>query len=245
MRDELELLAKNLLRRLGFEVSYTSPGGSFAAALGALLKAHGVDFVFDVGAATGQYGAMLRSVGYEGRIVSFEPLSSSHRRLSARARGDELWTVPSPRVIGAKQGTATLHVHPDPDRSSLLRASDVEAGVASSRVEAVESVRVEQSSLVREWEEHVLGDETVFVKADVQGYEDRVIRGASEVLSRIAGWQIEVAFEERYVQQATWDEIGTLMREHGYVLQQFRPTVVDDTTGRMREADVVYFRDDG
>src|SRR5258708_7328948 len=51
-----------------------------------------VDCVFDVGANTGQYAAMLRrEVGFQGLIISFEPIPKVARALRAVAKGDPLW----------------------------------------------------------------------------------------------------------------------------------------------------------
>ena len=38
-----------------------------------LLKNYNIDVIIDVGANIGQYGAELRNIGYEGKIISFEP----------------------------------------------------------------------------------------------------------------------------------------------------------------------------
>ena len=44
------------------------------------FDAFGIDLVFDVGANTGQFASEIRDSGFNGRIVSFEPLSSAHRQ---------------------------------------------------------------------------------------------------------------------------------------------------------------------
>jgi len=52
-----------------------------------LLSHHQIDLVLDVGANSGQYASHLFDVvGFQGRIVSFEPLSSAHEKASASKR---------------------------------------------------------------------------------------------------------------------------------------------------------------
>jgi SAM-dependent methyltransferase len=54
--------------------------------LAALLPQLAINCVVDVGANTGQFGAMLRRIGYAGRIVSFEPLRARREIRPATAR---------------------------------------------------------------------------------------------------------------------------------------------------------------
>src|SRR4051812_49758697 len=50
--------------------------------LAELLTRYAVNVVLDVGANVGQYGQLLRRVGYTGHIVSFEPVPACFAELS-------------------------------------------------------------------------------------------------------------------------------------------------------------------
>ena len=65
-----------------------------SAHLASLLNLLRVDCVLDVGANIGQYHEFLRvHVGYEGHIVSFEPIAEMYEGLQAAAAQDDKWTV--------------------------------------------------------------------------------------------------------------------------------------------------------
>ena len=50
-----------------------------------LLDPRGIETVLDVGANVGQFARMIRGAGFDGDILSYEPLSDAYRRLTRRA----------------------------------------------------------------------------------------------------------------------------------------------------------------
>jgi len=73
---------KNALRkklwRMGWDLSRVSVGNNALARRKRLLEYYRVTMVLDVGANIGQYGKQLRDeLNFQGKIVSFEPLSSA------------------------------------------------------------------------------------------------------------------------------------------------------------------------
>ena len=79
----LKKTIKKLARSLGVDLKRYNVQTSEAAKMQRLLAYHNIDLVFDVGANIGQYAKLLRELGYSGRIVSFEPLSSAYSQLKA------------------------------------------------------------------------------------------------------------------------------------------------------------------
>src|SRR5205823_5456475 len=90
---QLKKTLKAAARRIGYDVIRFHPESSDGAKLAAVMKHFHIDLVLDVGANEGQYGQMLRGVGYAGKLVSFEPLSSAHAVLSRVAAADVAWTI--------------------------------------------------------------------------------------------------------------------------------------------------------
>src|SRR5579864_4151395 len=83
---------KEFARLFGFELLHIRKDQpSLASHLGQLLRLFEVNCLIDVGANAGQYGAMLRKAGYQGRIASFEPVSDTFAELARQAAADPDW----------------------------------------------------------------------------------------------------------------------------------------------------------
>jgi hypothetical protein len=74
-------ILQKALRRMGFAIKRLP--------IETLFDTLAINCVIDVGAYHGEYGQLLRAIGYKGRIVSFEPVKSSYDILSKRAAGDK------------------------------------------------------------------------------------------------------------------------------------------------------------
>jgi FkbM family methyltransferase len=169
--------------------------------------------VLDVGASWGLFSHELaRRVGSEGRVLAFEPnpvVLPSLESIAARHRNVEIHRV----ALSDAAGEAELHV-PTLDRAFAgPRAIHPMAslGVPENRsTDAHETARVERARL-----DDVVGDDVPvsFVKADVEGHELALLRGAEGLLSRRAPLFIEI--EQRH-QDTPIEDVFELLEGHGY-----------------------------
>ena len=235
-------LAKRLARAAGLEVRRFNPTGSAAAQLRSMLAAHKIDLVLDVGANVGQFARELRwHVGYAGRIVSFEPMRAAHEELCRAAAGDPLWEVAARAAVGGEPGTVTMNIAANSVSSSVLPMLSAHAGAApDSCYSGTESVRLDTlDSLALSYFKE---DSVAFVKIDTQGYESEVLRGATAILSRAVGVQLELSLIPLYEGQKLMPEMIERMRGMGFELWGMDSTFADPVTGRMLQMDAVFFR---
>ena len=85
-----------------------------------IIKNLEIDCLFDVGANTGQYATLVRSLGYQGQIFSFEPLSSAHKILKEKSIHDNFWTVYDRCGIGNQNKVETINISGNSYSSSFL-----------------------------------------------------------------------------------------------------------------------------
>lgn len=156
-----------------------------------LLHDMSVDCVLDVGANIGQFATELRGIGYQGHIVSFEPVGSVFQALSANFAGDVRWKGYN-MALGRVDSEMTIHVPRLTVMSSLLASTQDEPGMR----EEVVQVRTLDGLLPQVKAE--LGVSRVLLKMDTQGYDLEVFRGAQGCLDDICGIQSELSVQPLY-----------------------------------------------
>lgn len=240
-RRALRQRVRALLRNAGFDVVRFDPAAHPLARRARLLREARVDVVIDVGANAGQYGAELRGLGYEGDIVSFEPLADACADLERRAASDPRWRV----VQGAWSeidGTTTLHVAGNSFSSSLLPMLDrhVESAPQSGfiRDELVPTVAARRTLL-----EHASGRRCL-LKLDVQGYEGRLLQAVADALDAVTGVQLEMSLVPLYDGETLMPGLIAQLAQHGFVLMGVEPGYTDSRTGQLLQLDGIFFRPD-
>jgi FkbM family methyltransferase len=207
----------------------------------ALLEHYGVNCVLDVGANTGQFAKRLRSSGYRGRIVSFEPVPDIAEKLSAKAKDDPEWWV-YPHALGAQDDEADMTVVKG-SMSSLLGPSEYGTGrykrFRSQRTEQVPVRRLE--GLLDELLEGI-DDPRPYLKLDTQGYDLQAFHGAGDRIKDFVGMQSEVALLQIYSEMPRLPESLAAYEAAGFEVTGMFPVTREKDTGRALEFDCVMMR---
>ncbi len=206
------------------------------------MHRYNIDLVLDVGANKGQYGRELIRNGFQGKIVSFEPLPSALDKLQLNRWGFSDWKV-EPFALGAENSIATLNVSQNSQSSSLqpMLPAHIQAAPSAAYVSTCE---VDVRRLDDVFDQYYQPGQNCYMKLDVQGHEQRVIAGALESLPRITAIQMELSIEPLYEGQESWQQSIESMKELGYKLMLLTPGFRDQTTGEMMQADGVFIRND-
>lgn len=210
--------------------------------LSLMLADQNIDLVFDVGANTGQFAKSLRKAGYTHRIVSFEPLSIAHAQLLQASRNDSKWDIAPRAAIGDHEGEVEMHIAANSVSSSVLQMLDSHA-IAAPDSAFIGSERVRLSRLDTVTSSYLESGTRPFVKIDTQGYEDRVLDGATELLHKVRGLQLELSLVPLYKEQKLFDALVERLCTLGYSIWAIWPGFFDPHTGRMLQVDATFFRD--
>lgn len=235
-------LIRQLSRNIGYEIKQYNSTYSEAARLRQLLDYHNVDLVLDVGANIGQYRYFLRELGYKGRIVSFEPLAAAHARLESSSKRDKHWQIAPRTAIGDRNGEISINVSANGGlSSSVLDVLDNHLSAAPSSA-YIDSETVKLSRLDTVATEYIGRDGRVFLKIDVQGFEKQALAGATEILPKITGIQLELSLVPLYEGQLLYKEMIEFLEKLGFELYAVAPEFTEPNTGRLLQMDGIFFR---
>jgi FkbM family methyltransferase len=167
----------------------------FALHLRELLMRLDVDCVLDVGANVGQYHDFLRNrVQYEGKIVSFEPVSHHLGLLRERAQKDPDWHIED-CALGAQEEQKEINVMVSDQFSSFLEPDYQRVAEYNDMnvLKAKETVTVRRLDVVMPALQKRLGFERPYLKLDTQGFDIEVLRGATGILPSVRALQTEAS----------------------------------------------------
>ena len=232
---------RSLMKKIGFEVRSMRSIGSSAYRTSLLLKNASVDVIFDVGANVGQFATEIRSQGFDGKIISIEPLTTARERLLSRAAKDDKWLVHSQCAAGEEQGILEINVSANSVSSSLLpmRPLHLDAAAASKYVA---KERIPVMTLDSIYGVYIDSGSVPCLKIDTQGYEKQVLNGAYKMLRQVKVVICELSFVPVYEGQALWREIIDLLSNQGFILYDLQAGFFHPETGQLMQADGVFLR---
>jgi FkbM family methyltransferase len=237
----MKRLIRRALHRMGWDLRRFNPNDCEWAQLVRQLAAHDVNVVLDVGANVGQFAKSLRDSGFQGRIISFEPLAIAHRKLQKQARRDRNWIV-APRVaVGDRDGRITVNVSGNGVSSSVLPMLTTHLHAEpDSQYVGCEEVDMRQLDTLAEGK--ISACDRTFLKLDVQGFEYQVLKGASRLLSQVVGIRLEMPLIPLYDGDHLFDSMLRELTSAGFELWSLLPAFLDQKTGRLLQVDGTFFR---
>lgn len=172
-----------------------------------LLHRLRVDCVIDVGANVGQYANILRLIGFQGTILSFEPSPQIFAKLASASAHDDRWHV-FDSALGAEAGTIEFNIMEASEFSSVRQPTRRDTAQFESDNQVVERIHVaiERLDQVLPRLRDAYGFQRPFLKTDTQGFDIEVLRGAAGVHRELAGIECELAIKHLYEDVKPWTE---------------------------------------
>ncbi len=232
---------KRLTRKFGIELARYNLYSSRDIQLQRLFLYNRIETVIDIGANIGQYAMELRANGFKGRIISFEPILEAYTVLKKNSQKDPEWIVPERMAIGNKDSEIEMNFSANSVSSSILpiKESHVKAAPESVYVRK-EIVSIRRLDSVAE---RLDLKSNIYLKVDVQGYELDVLKGASTLLKKTKGLQLELSLVELYEGQILMGDMLRYVESLGFKLSALFPVFIDESSSRLLQVDGVFFSD--
>ena len=199
----------------------------------------GIQTVVDVGSYIGSFAYAIRHILPEAQIYSFEPLQDNYdqlvRKLAPFGRFQAFNTA-----IGEHAGELEFHRSDFSPSSSALEMGELHRQ-AFPQTANLTTLRVPVARL-----DDYLGQmqlvAPVFLKIDVQGYEDAVLRGARQILQQVDFLEIEVSYQPLYAGQVLFDGIHQLLTQAGFRFAGNLDSMLSPLDGSILQSDALFIR---
>ena len=235
IRESARNLTRSAANQLGYDVHRRDL--SHPARRAAAMRLRNIDLVLDIGANGGQYVSWLREFGYDGQIVSFEPIPRVFEDLRARYAGDARWAGRC-CAVGAEPGELEINV----SESSLLSSFLPARAELSSRIHAAEVTEKLSVPVVRlddVWDDVVPAGSAPMLKIDVQGFEHHVLDGAETHLRDIGLIEVEMGLDRLYDGGSSLYDLLPRLTDHGFRVISIDDGFVDAGTGQVLDIDLL------
>jgi len=186
--------------------------------------------IVDVGAFKGTWTTECMKVFPDAQYFLIDPLPANRAALAELASRHASVT-PWFGAAGAHDGELVVHSHAD--QSSPLVAVEPEW-------RATESITVPMRTL----DSFVSSGEIAppqLIKADVQGYELEVLRGASETLASADAVLLEVSFRELYEGQPLAHEVIAFLGDRGFLIADMC-SYAQGADGSLEQSDMLFLK---
>jgi FkbM family methyltransferase len=235
MRQYLKRVLNDTLSRVGLRLvsSQWGPRGFLAAFEKLAVAGFVPGEIIDVGAAKGLWTKECMQLFPDATYLLVDPLPSNVEALSALATAHKGRVTVWHGAIGATNGTLEIHDHGD--QSSRYLAAD--RSLAGTR-----TLSVPMRSLDSFLEDGTIRQPAV-LKADVQGAELDVIKGASATLSLVQAVLLEVSFRRIYRGIPLAAEVIAAMAQHGFRIADICSYAQRSRDGALLQSDVLFVKE--
>lgn len=203
------------------------------------FKSIGFKTILDIGANTGQFVGQAHYLFPEARIFAFEPLPDCFQELllnTSTIKNQISFNL----GLGDEKGTFPFERNLFTPSSSFLKMAELHKE-AYSFTKQTETVQVNMDRL-DSVAKTLLIEEPLLVKIDVQGFEDKVLRGGRETIEKAHMVVVETSYVTLYENQPLFDDIYQIMKEMGFCYHGFASILGHPSDGRPLQEDSIFMK---
>jgi FkbM family methyltransferase len=192
--------------------------------------------VIDIGANVGGFALEFAEILPNATFYAFEPIPSVFNEMVSNTKNINVKAFNY--GLGDKAESISINVNEFSPSSSILELADLHKENFKNSVK----VTKETISIKILDEEFKVSDfnKNIFVKIDVQGFEDKTINGAKQILRHTKVVLVEMTFKELYKDQKLFHDIYMQLYELGFEYNGAFAQNYDEKNGSMIYADAFF-----
>lgn len=203
------------------------------------FKSLNIDTVLDIGANTGQFTKTIVSLLPEAKIYSFEPLPDCFEQLEQFSHSNSNITVFN-LGIGDRSGSLSFERNASSASSSFLKMTDIHKEAFPFTKENI-TVEVGIAKLDDIRENLAIGN-SLLIKIDVQGYEDKVLHGGEITIKEARMVIVETSFVTLYESQPLFSDIYSRLKLWGFNYVGMLDQLANPVTGEILQGDAIFIK---
>jgi FkbM family methyltransferase len=232
---------RQMIRRTGYDVARYRPRDDGYIRLVEALNRRSIPMLLDVGANSGQFAQALLRAGFAGNITSFEPVAEAHAALVQSAAGEARWRVFERCGLGDEAGSISINVSANSQVSSMLALRD-DAEEAATGASYVSAQQVPIFRLDQVIDRAAPAQGPLALKMDVQGFETKVLAGASACMNRIDLIATEMSLAPMYEDETLFRDLYDHICSLGFRCIGLSPAYIHQKTLEVMHLDGVFVR---
>lgn len=228
------MMIKKQMRRFGYDIRKYHP------LFETLIKKYKITTILDIGANQGQFALKIHEELPEAYIYSFEPLKDCYDILVQNLEKKQIKFKAFNFALGDVNGETKIQLNNFSPSSSILHITN-----AHKKLYPKSKETNERTIIVKRLDDvanELRLTDNILIKIDVQGFEDRVIKGGTQVISRAKIVLIENSFIPLYENQALFDDIHKLLTNLGFSYYSHGDQHWNEKTNELVYEDSIYIR---
>lgn len=203
------------------------------------LRDRGIKTVLDIGANVGSFAEWSFLVLPDATVYSFEPLKDCYQEIINKFK-DKARFQAFNLALGDDTAQVEMYRNEWSPSSSLLPMAKLHKEcfpfTQKETIEKINIVRLDDIA------QQLNLDKPFLIKVDVQGFEDKVIRGGINVFSQADVIMIEMSMEELYKDQLLFNDIYKILVNLGFEYRGVNGQLYHPQDGRILQDEVIFIK---
>lgn len=173
----------------------------------------GITTVIDAGAHHGNYARLFSYIMPTAEIICFEPLPHVYKVLQKQTKNNPNISAYC-MALGSRTERIPMNVSGIDQASSLFKMTDAHKNLWPESATS-KPIDVQVTTLDAFASDHAISGD-VFLKADVQGFELELLRGAKTLLRQVRFMRLELSFIPLYEGAPAFSDVCAFLEKTGF-----------------------------